>query len=246
MKYDNINILLEKYERGQCSDEESAIVESFLEDSEDNSELFESFVENEKNLVSSINVLDVLEAYQLSDTQDISDIPAYSEFINTERTSTSSIDVTRLANDLLFEKFEKGETNIAENREIDQILNEMESSFKNEYKDYIHAERFRKSSLKTDVLLQSDSNIVPIQKNRFQWKQLVGIAAILLAVFSTVFFLQKQDSSDQYVEAGTEIEDPEEALAFTMAMLGITSEQMKKGTDNLKLLDELKHTQIYK
>ena len=63
-------------------------------------------------------------------------------------------------------------------------------------------------------------------------------------------FVLKPDSSDATLanqdNNTIEIEDAAEALEFTLAALGLTSKNMKKGTENMKYLKDLRHTQIYK
>lgn len=211
-----MNQMLDRFERGECDLEETKTVESFLAD------------------------------------QDRLNIPLYQKFILAERqikapfSSTSIIE--KIEVETLLDSYEDGTISDNDLTAIESVIDSISINDIPNYKAFIEQEKAISSNINVLDLIEPEVKVVPLNPGR-SWRQWGMIAASLVFVLAAIFVL-KPDSSDATLanqdNNTIEIEDADEALEFTLAALGLTSKNMKKGTENMKHLKDLRHTQIYK
>lgn len=249
MKYLNIESLLVKYEQGTCSDEELKQVETFLgEQDKIEIDAYKNFVSSEKEIKYHVDVLGLINEetsdlnieQELIESESLLKNEQYSAFINQEKSIQSDLNVDELLHDYDV---------VPEN--IDQLLAEQEKSMGSLYNKFIEQEAQKNLTTNISKFLnneKSETKVVPLRKAG-TWKRLTAIAAIFVFALAAIFVLRQNVSQSNPVLAevnGVEITDPEEALAYTLSILNKTSVNMQKGTDNMKVLTQLEHTQIYK
>ena len=208
--------MLDRFERGECDLKGTKTVESFLAD------------------------------------QDRLNIPLYQNFILAERqirapfSSTSIIETIEV--EALLNSYEDGTISDNDLTTVESVIDSISIDDIPSYKAFIEQEKAISSNINVLDLIEPEVKVVPLNPGR-SWRQWGMIAASLVFVLAAIFVL-KPDSSDATLanqdNNTIEIEDAAEALEFTLAALGLTSKNMKKGTENMKYLKDLRHTQIYK
>ena len=211
-----MNQMLDRFERDECDLEGTKTVESFLAD------------QNRLN------------------------IPLYQNFILAERqirapfSSTSIIE--KIEVESLLDSYEDGTISDNDLTAIESVIDSISIDDIPSYKAFIEQEKANSSNINVLDLIEPEVKVVPLDPSR-SWRLWGMIAASLVFVLAAIFVL-KPDSSDATLanqdNNTIEIEDAAEALEFTLAALGLTSKNMKKGTENMKYLKDLRHTQIYK
>ncbi len=257
MNYDHIEQLLDKYEQGICSPEETEIVEAFLLESEQ--EIipgYNDFIEKEREIISSVDIPSLLtptndmevllDRYEreLTNPAETAQVeafleaaeqsmhPAYIAFIEQERLLQSELDVA----------------DFVEQNDMGPI-----------YNHFVEAERLRTCSIDVAALVasleekerqKSEATVIPMSSRRRSWRNVAGIAAMFVFVLTALFLIPDGDptgdESGYAVVNGVQIDDPEEAMSYALAALGKTGEKFQKGTNNMERLKDLKHTSIFK
>lgn len=259
MNYDNIEQLLDKYEQGNCSPQETEIVESFLLEAEQESiPGYDDFVEKEREISSSVEIEDLLtpsndmdvllDRYEreIASTEEINQVesfleaaeqdmhPSYVAFIENERLLQSELDVAEFV----------------EQEDMGPL-----------YNHFVEKERLRKCNIDVAALVASleaksqedkeeETKVIPMRSNGVRWKSLAGMAAMFVLVVTAFLMIPDTPGTDTdsgyAVVNGVQIDDPEEAMSYALAALGKTGKKFQKGTDNMELLKDLKHTSIFK
>lgn len=281
MANENMNLLIEQYEKGLCNAEETRLVEAFLEaEDKDGMEMIHSYISLQKTKTSKLDVNqlvatrtaemeDLLRFYEEGHISDVDKIvvedflqdkelikiEAYSEFITSESKLVTNITAGKVVEtyerSMLLNRYENGNVTDIESTLIDQLFVESESSLESNYQSYIQSEKLKRSSLDVEKLLQKDSKeakVVPMSPT-YNWRKLAGIAAIFILFLTAAYNVNKIFGDEMVLASNVntvEIEDPDLALEYTLAALGLTGKKLNKGTENMKLLDGLKHTEIFK
>ena len=134
----------------------------------------------------------------------------------------------------LLEKYEAGETSLAEEKKLREYFkkNEVPDSLKPYQLIFGFSEIESKKSYEKEIELPSTK-----QDNRYLW---TAIAASLILVVGLFFFQNKPlEMSDSNL--GT-IQDKEEALQKSMEALKMVSELMNEGKEDLIYLKEFNNT----
>lgn len=211
-----MNQMLDRFERGESDLEETKTVESFLAD------------------------------------QDRLNIPLYQKFILAERQikapfSSASI-VKKIELDSLLKSYEDGSISDSDLVQVESAVDSISIDDIPNYKAFIEQEKAISSNINVLDLIEPEVKVVPLNPAR-SWRQWGMIAASLVFVLAAIFVLKPDSSVATLANQDNntiEIEDADEALEFTLAALGLTSKKMNKGTENMKHLKDLRHTQIYK
>lgn len=271
MKY-NLEELLSKYEQGLCNAEETLFVEGVLNDAEAEAfPLYDAFVQKEREIISSLEVDLVIEdetperllerfeagtatssqsdkIESLFDNTEKSMPAEYQAFVELERSYQSNLNVEEFVSELV--------KNTEEN--IDQLLKQSELQSSSAYSSFLDAERARVSRTDVADLIRrhveeqesspTEAKVVPMRSLASRWKSLAGIAAVLIVMLTAVvlFPTNEEDTGGYATVNGKQIDDPELAMEYALAILGKTSKEFEKGTDNMRHLKDLRHTEIFK
>jgi len=260
MTQKEIDTLLDKFEAGNCSAEEELLVDGILEaQAEGMDTVYEAFLNEERLSASSSHVQLIVQAED-GELDEILDVQAsdmgsiYKDFVASAKNEHAEFDV-----DLLLQ---------AHDGRLDKMLEQQEMG--EAYDKFVAAEKGLVS--KTDVelviqahtggldeLLEHVKEVLPVEVDEEEakviplssrWKKYRGIAAIFVVALAAIFLLQTSNGwGDNQFADGLSVEERKEAelaLEQTLAALGMTKNKLDKGTENMKLLKSLKHTEIFK
>jgi len=134
----------------------------------------------------------------------------------------------------LLEKYEAGETSLAEEKKLRDFFrrNEVNESLKPYQLIFGFSEGENNKSYKREIQLPSNK-----QDNRYLW---TAIAASVILVVG-LFFFQNKPLEMRDSDLGT-IQDKEEALQKSMEALKMVSELMNEGKEDLIYLKEFNNT----
>lgn len=199
---------------------------------------------------SDLEEIKVVESF-LSDQNRIK-IPFYQDFILAERqvkfgTEVSSI-IETMELEALLQAYEEGSISDKDLLRVESMMESISASDIPEYQSFIDQEKSIVCNIDVLHVIEPEAKVVPFGSNN-SWRQWGMIAASLVFVLAAIFVLKPNGENTTLASEDhntIEIEDADEALEFTLAALGLTSKKMKKGTDNMKHLKDLRHTQIYK
>lgn len=133
--------------------------------------------------------------------------------------------------EILLEKYFEGETTIQEERELKAYFSSSEvASHLESYKPMFTNFQKQKEVQFTKVL-----PLQPRKQNNVKW---IGVAASLVALFSTLLYFNSQSDSE---DLGT-FSSPEEAFVETQKALNMVSTEVNKGVKSIEVLNEYEQT----
>lgn len=199
---------------------------------------------------SDLNEIKIVESF-LADQSRLN-MPLYQQFVLSERQVKFTKDVAGIIEkvelDKLLQAYEEGSISDDNLPKVESLIDSISASDIPEYQSFVDREKEIVCNIDVLDIIQPEAKVVPFGSSN-SWRQWGMIAASLVFVLAAIFVLKPDGENTTLASQDNntiEIEDADEALEFTLAALGLTSKNMKKGTDNMKHLKDLRHTQIYK
>ncbi len=133
--------------------------------------------------------------------------------------------------EILLEKYFEGETTIQEERELKAYFSSSEvASHLESYKPM-----FTNFQKQKEIQFTKTLPLQPRKQNNVKW---IGVAASLVALFSTLLYFNSQSDSE---DLGT-FSSPEEAFVETQKALNMVSAEVNKGVKSIEVLNEYEQT----
>lgn len=228
----------------------SGIDNALTEQKANMGELYNEYVAYAQNQSSvlDVNLVVQMESGELDEALANHGLGAvYEAFIENERNVQSILDV-----DLLIQ---------SQTGSLDSLLEQQEEGLVGSYGDFVQQEKQLKSKTDVSSLIQdriennekndeeSDNDGAKIIPFRKFIRRATAVAAIGLVVIAAVFMLNPTENNG--LASGDGLSDmerieAEKALDYTLAALGVTTKKLDKGRENMKALQNLKHTRIFK